>query len=53
MPLGVFGRPEDIACRVHRFLMPEARFTTGVVLYVDGDTDAATRPDAQLTAMTL
>ena len=53
MPLGVFGRPEDIAFWVHQFLKPEARFTTGAVLYVDGGTDAAMRPDAQPTAMPL
>ncbi|MEV0590563.1 SDR family oxidoreductase [Nonomuraea cavernae] len=53
MPLGVFGRPEDIAFWVQQFLRPEARFTTGAVLYVDGGTDAAMRPDAQPTAMTL
>jgi NAD(P)-dependent dehydrogenase (short-subunit alcohol dehydrogenase family) len=53
MPLGVFGRPEDIAFWVHQFLRPEARFTTGAILYVDGGTDAAMRPDSQPTAMTL
>ncbi|MFE7559178.1 SDR family oxidoreductase [Kitasatospora sp. NPDC057500] len=53
MPLGVFGRPEDIAYWVHQFLRPEARFTTGATLYVDGGTDAAMRPDAQPTAMTV
>ncbi|MFB4303893.1 SDR family oxidoreductase [Actinomadura sp. NTSP31] len=52
MPLGVFGRPQDIAFWVHQFLKPEARFTTGAVLFVDGGTDAAMRPDAQPTAMT-
>lgn len=52
MPLGVFGRPEDIAFWVHQFLKPDARFTTGAVLFVDGGTDAAMRPDAQPTAMT-
>ncbi|SEG94006.1 NAD(P)-dependent dehydrogenase, short-chain alcohol dehydrogenase family [Thermomonospora echinospora] len=52
MPLGIFGRPEDIAFWVHQFLKPEARYTTGAVLYVDGGTDAAMRPDAQPTPMT-
>jgi len=52
MPLGVFGEPEDIAFWVRQFLRPEARFTTGAILYVDGGTDAAMRPDAQPTAMT-
>ncbi|MBB6121614.1 SDR family oxidoreductase [Nocardiopsis algeriensis] len=53
MPLGTFGKPEDIAFWVHQFLRPEARFTTGSILYVDGGTDAAMRPDAQPSAMTL
>ncbi|KDN87777.1 SDR family oxidoreductase [Kitasatospora cheerisanensis] len=53
MPLGLFGRPEDIAFWVHQFLRPEARFTTGATLFVDGGTDAAMRPDAQPTALTL
>ncbi|MEV6160657.1 SDR family oxidoreductase [Streptomyces sp. NPDC052052] len=51
MPLGVFGRPEDIAFWVEQFLRPEARFTTGALLTVDGGTDAAMRTDAQPTAM--
>lgn len=52
MPLGEFGRPEEIAFWVHQFLRPEARFTTGSVLYVDGGTDAALRPEDFPTAMT-
>lgn len=52
MPLGIFGEAEDIAFWVHQFLRPEARYTTGAVLYVDGGTDAALRPDAHPTAMT-
>ncbi|WP_141576559.1 SDR family oxidoreductase [Actinomadura sp. WMMA1423] len=52
MPLGVFGEPEDIAFWVEQFLKPEARYTTGSVLYVDGGTDAAMRPDAYPTPMT-
>ena len=52
MPLGEFGRPEEIAFWVHQFLRPEARFTTGSVLYVDGGTDAAMRPEAFPTPMT-
>ncbi|GAA2570723.1 MULTISPECIES: SDR family oxidoreductase [Streptomyces] len=51
MPLGIFGEPRDIAFWVEQFLRPEARFTTGAVLYVDGGTDAAIRPDAQPTAL--
>ncbi|MFC6883739.1 MULTISPECIES: SDR family oxidoreductase [Actinomadura] len=52
MPLGVFGEPEDIAFWVHQFLRPEARFATGAVLFVDGGTDAAMRPDGYPTPMT-
>lgn len=52
MPLGIFGRPEDVAFWAHQFLKPEARYTTGAVLYVDGGTDAAMRTDAQPTPMT-
>lgn len=51
MPLGVFGQPDDIAFWVEQFLRPEARFTTGAVLYVDGGTDAAMRPTAQPSAL--
>ncbi|MFE9830409.1 SDR family oxidoreductase [Streptomyces halstedii] len=51
MPLGIFGQPEDIAFWVEQFLRPEARFTTGSILYVDGGTDAAMRTDAQPAAM--
>ncbi|MFC4912750.1 SDR family oxidoreductase [Actinomadura gamaensis] len=52
MPLGRFGEPEDVAFWVHQFLKPEARFATGAVLYVDGGTDAAMRPDAHPSPMT-
>lgn len=51
MPLGIFGEPGDIAFWVEQFLRPEARFTTGAVLYVDGGTDAAMRPAAQPSAL--
>ncbi|MFE9778241.1 SDR family oxidoreductase [Streptomyces sp. NPDC005775] len=51
MPLGIFGQPDDIAFWVEQFLRPEARFTTGAVLYVDGGTDAAMRPTAQPSAL--
>ncbi|MFD0851488.1 short-chain dehydrogenase, partial [Actinomadura adrarensis] len=52
MPLGIFGEPDDIAFWVQQFLKPEARYTTGAVLYVDGGTDAAMRTDAYPTPMT-
>ncbi|MFD5141232.1 SDR family oxidoreductase [Streptomyces sp. NPDC058378] len=51
MPLGIFGQADGIAFRVEQFLRPEARFTTGSILYVDGGTDAAMRTEAQPTAM--
>ncbi|WP_016906066.1 SDR family oxidoreductase [Streptomyces xiaopingdaonensis] len=51
MPLGLFGEPADIAFWIEQFLRPEARFTTGTLLFVDGGTDAAMRTDAQPTAM--
>lgn len=51
MPLGIFGEPGDIGFWMEQFLRPEARFTTGAVLYVDGGTDAAMRPTAQPTAL--
>lgn len=51
MPLGIFGEPADIAFWVEQFLRPEARFTTGAVLFVDGGTDAAMRPDSQPSAL--
>ncbi|WP_420031798.1 SDR family oxidoreductase [Streptomyces sp. cg28] len=51
MPLGVFGEAADIAFWIEQFLRPEARFTTGSILYVDGGTDAAMRADAQPSAM--
>ncbi|MBW8484729.1 SDR family oxidoreductase [Actinomadura parmotrematis] len=53
MPLGRFGQADDIAFWVEQFLKPEAGFATGAVLYVDGGTDAAMRPDAQPTAWVL
>ncbi|WP_019548021.1 SDR family oxidoreductase [Streptomyces sulphureus] len=51
MPLGVFGEPADTAFWIEQFPRPEARFTTGTILFVDGGTDAALRTDAQPTAM--
>ncbi|WP_433869018.1 SDR family oxidoreductase [Saccharopolyspora sp. CA-218241] len=51
LPVGRFGRPEDIAFWVHQFLRPEAGFTTGAVLVVDGGTDAVMRPEAQPTVL--
>ncbi|MFE9367555.1 hypothetical protein ACFYNN_33340 [Streptomyces sp. NPDC006978] len=48
---GIFGQADDIAFWAEQSLRPEARFTTGSILYVDGGTDAAMRTDAQPTAM--
>ncbi|MBW2229797.1 MAG: SDR family oxidoreductase [Deltaproteobacteria bacterium] len=45
VPVGRFGRPDEIA-RVIRFLLaPESGFVHGAVWYVDGGADANVRPD--------
>lgn len=45
IPLGGFGRPQDIAAAVCFLLGPDAAFCSGTVLYVDGGSDALIRPD--------
>jgi NAD(P)-dependent dehydrogenase (short-subunit alcohol dehydrogenase family) len=45
VPLGGFGRPEDIAAAVAFLLGPDAAFCCGTVLYADGGSDALIRPD--------
>jgi NAD(P)-dependent dehydrogenase (short-subunit alcohol dehydrogenase family) len=46
IPVGRWGEPAEIAAAVAFLLGPEARFVHGSILYVDGGTDAALRPDS-------
>lgn len=45
IPLGGFGRPEQIAAAVAFLLSEDASFCCGSVLYADGGSDALLRPD--------
>lgn len=45
VPLGRWAEPQDIAHVVSFLLGPEAAFVHGAVWYVDGGSDALTRPD--------
>jgi NAD(P)-dependent dehydrogenase (short-subunit alcohol dehydrogenase family) len=45
IPLGGFGRPEQIAAAIAFLLGPESAFCCGTLLYVDGGSDALVRPD--------
>lgn len=45
VPLGDFGRAQDIAAAVAFLLGPDAAFCCGTVLYADGGSDALIRPD--------
>lgn len=45
IPLGGFGRPEQIAAAIAFLLSDEASFCCGSVLYADGGSDALFRPD--------
>lgn len=45
VPLGGFGRPEQIAAAVAFLLGPESAFCCGTILYADGGSDALIRPD--------
>jgi NAD(P)-dependent dehydrogenase (short-subunit alcohol dehydrogenase family) len=46
IPLGGFGRPEQIAAAVAFLLGPESSFCCGSIFYVDGGSDALIRPHA-------
>jgi NAD(P)-dependent dehydrogenase (short-subunit alcohol dehydrogenase family) len=45
IPLGRWGEPDEIAAGVWFLLSPAAAWITGVVLFIDGGTDALLRPD--------
>jgi NAD(P)-dependent dehydrogenase (short-subunit alcohol dehydrogenase family) len=45
IPLGDFGRPEQIAAAIAFLLGPESAFCCGSVLFADGGSDALLRPD--------
>jgi NAD(P)-dependent dehydrogenase (short-subunit alcohol dehydrogenase family) len=45
IPLGGFGRPEQIAAAIAFLLGPDAAFCCGSVLFADGGSDALLRPD--------
>jgi NAD(P)-dependent dehydrogenase (short-subunit alcohol dehydrogenase family) len=45
VPLGRYGRAEEIAAVVSFMMSPEASFVHGAVWYADGGSDANVRPD--------
>jgi NAD(P)-dependent dehydrogenase (short-subunit alcohol dehydrogenase family) len=45
VPIGRPGRPEEIASLLSYLLSPDAAFFCGSVVFVDGGSDAAVRPD--------
>ena len=45
IPLGGFGRPEEVAAAIAFLLGPESAFCCGSVLFADGGSDALLRPD--------
>ncbi|HEY5164439.1 MAG TPA: SDR family oxidoreductase [Acidimicrobiia bacterium] len=45
IPLDRWGEPEEIAAGVWFLLSPAAAWITGVLLFIDGGTDALLRPD--------
>src|SRR5262249_11955390 len=44
IPLGGFGKPEQIAAAIAFLLSADASFCAGTLLFVDGGTDALVRP---------
>jgi NAD(P)-dependent dehydrogenase (short-subunit alcohol dehydrogenase family) len=46
IPLGGFGKPEQIAAAIAFLLGPESTFCCGTILFADGGSDALLRPDA-------
>jgi NAD(P)-dependent dehydrogenase (short-subunit alcohol dehydrogenase family) len=46
IPLGGFGKPENIAAAIAFLLGPDSAFCCGTVLFADGGSDALLRPDA-------
>jgi NAD(P)-dependent dehydrogenase (short-subunit alcohol dehydrogenase family) len=46
IPLGGFGRPEQVAAAIAFLLSSESSYCCGTILYVDGGTDAMARPNS-------
>jgi NAD(P)-dependent dehydrogenase (short-subunit alcohol dehydrogenase family) len=45
MPVGDYGRPEQIASVIDFLLSDDASFLVGSIVFADGGTDALARPD--------
>ena len=45
LPVGGFGKPEDVASVIEFLLSEDAAFVVGAIWFVDGGTDALVRPD--------